>query len=167
MPIQPTTCKLTNGCQQQFTLAGAAGAITWAIVPAGVGQFLSPGLYQAPDPITAPAQVTIRTTMGGVTESATVKLVPPEVILAPAGKVTLTTGQTQQFIATVPGDPANQVQWTLAPTVGAIAGGVYTPPTRSVVSPPKPRALAPDFGKKLQKQLLFNFLQVNDLVHAC
>jgi hypothetical protein len=135
MPVTPRSAKLTNGRSQQFTLvdgAGAAvavpagGAISWTINPVGAGAIRSDGTYTAPADVGAAAEVTITATPpGGIGESATVQLVPLEVILIP-GKVRLGAGEVQRFDAIVTGDPANEVHWTFAPTLDVPVGNLYT-----------------------------------------
>src|SRR5438270_10906545 len=123
MAIQPVFCTLTEGKTQQFTLPNASGPVTWSIQPQGAGMIAGDGLYVEPAAIPLPSQVTVTATAGGVTENAIVNLAPPEVILTPPGQVALTSGQVQQFTATVPGDDANNVAWTWSPSVGDLVNG--------------------------------------------
>jgi hypothetical protein len=138
MPVNPSVQTLTNGRSQQFTLLDDAGApvggvIQWTITPAvGAGSISPNGLFAAPAVVTAEAQVAVTATPpgGNPPEGAAVHLVPLEIILAPA-KVSLREGETQRFDATVPGDPANGVQWNIAPGLGAIVNGLYTAPAEN------------------------------------
>ncbi|HVT60466.1 MAG TPA: hypothetical protein VHR45_18985 [Thermoanaerobaculia bacterium] len=139
MPIDPSVQTLTNGQSQRFTLVDAAGApvvpaagaVNWTLdPPAGSGTMVA-GLYTAPLVVAAEAVVTITAAPpGGPAEKATVRLVPVEVILAPA-KVSLRGGETQRFDATVPGDPANAVHWNIAPGLGTLVNGLYTAPAHN------------------------------------
>ena len=134
MPVSPKIQILTNGRSQQFALLTAAGApiagAQWTIAPVGLGDISPGGLYTAPAVVAAEAQVTITATPppgGPPIEGATVRLVPLEVVLAPT-KVSLREGEMQRFDATVPGDPANDVHWNIAPRLGTIENGLYTAP---------------------------------------
>jgi hypothetical protein len=137
MPIIPRSVKLTNARSQQFTLVDATGAavdvpaganIRWTVHPGGAGAIEPSGLYTAPGVVAASAEVTIMAQPPeGDRETATVQLVPPEVILTP-GKVKLRAGEAQRFTAVVMGDPANEVQWTFAPTLNPPVGSLYTAP---------------------------------------
>ena len=138
MPIFPTSIKLTNGRSQQFRLLDAnnhqvAAAATWtlssatgngSVAPTGEYTYIAPGTVQGVTDLV----LTATTAAPGNSESATVQLVPPEVILTPA-KVTLESGQVQQFQALVPGDHETNVAWNIAPGVGTMADGLYTAPT--------------------------------------
>jgi hypothetical protein len=139
MPVEPKSQTLTNGRSQQFNLLDAAGArvgpagggaVQWTFAPATAGASISPsGVFTAPAVVAAESQVVVTATPpGGVAEGAVVRLVPLEIVLAPA-KVSLREGETQRFDAKVPGDPANAVEWNIAPGVGTILGGLYTAPT--------------------------------------
>ena len=135
MPVRPQGKTLTNGRSQQFVLVDAAGApiappasgtTTWTV---SAGTISADGLYTAPAVVTVEAQITVTATLtGGIPESATVHLVPLEVILKPE-KVSLREGERQQFNATVPGDSANSVVWNIAPGLGTMANGLYLAPT--------------------------------------
>jgi hypothetical protein len=136
MPVTPTSAKLTNARSQQFTLVDAAGAavarvagpIAWTInPPAGSGTLDAMGMYTPPG-VVAAAEVTVTATPhAGIAEMATVQLVPSEVLLTP-NKVRLRAGERQQFTAIVPGDPANALKWTFAPTLNVQPGDLYTAP---------------------------------------
>jgi hypothetical protein len=139
MPLRPQVQTLSNGQSQQFVLVDAAGApaalpaggtIAWTLTPAaGAGTITADGLYTAPDAVTVAAPVAVTATpTGGNPESATVRLVALEVILIP-DTVSLREGETQQFNATVPGDPANGVVWNIAPGLGTMVDGLYQAPT--------------------------------------
>jgi len=132
MPVRPRIAKLTNACAQQFALVDNNGnpvaVAAWTINPAGVGLIDPDGTYTAPDGIAAAAQVTVTATpAAGNPATATVELVPAEVILTPAA-VKLRAGERQQFAAVVPGDPNNRVQWTFAPTLDVPPGAEYRAP---------------------------------------
>jgi hypothetical protein len=139
MPVRPQVTTLTNGQSQQFVLEAAAGApaappaggtITWTLTPvAGAGTISADGLYTASAVVTVAAEVTVTATpTAGSPETATVRLVPLEVILLP-DKVSLREGERQQFNVTIPGDPANGVLWNIAPGLGTMVDGLYQAPT--------------------------------------
>lgn len=75
-------------------------------------------LYVAPA-VTAARNVVAIAERGGQLASATITLTPDSVAIVPA-EVELTGGQTQKFLAIVPGQPAPAVTWILSPPVGAL-----------------------------------------------
>jgi hypothetical protein len=50
------------------------------------------------------------------------------VTVSPAGPITLTQSQTQQFTATVTGTSNTAVNWSINPVVGTVSSGLYTAP---------------------------------------
>jgi hypothetical protein len=106
--------------------------VNWTISPisgkiAPVGTAAGSAAYTAPPQIAEPQPITITATSGTASASTTVFLTPITVQVIPAS-VQLKHNQTQQFVATVAGDPANSVQWILSPEVGKISPtGRYTP----------------------------------------
>jgi ABC-type multidrug transport system fused ATPase/permease subunit len=135
MPINPKASMLTSGQSQQFTLVDRNGApvpagITWTVNPAvGGGSIDVTGLYTAPVEVTVAADVTVsgQSAGGAAAETASVRLVPPEVILVPT-KVVLKAGESQRFDASVRGDAATAVRWNIAPGLGTMIDGLYSAP---------------------------------------
>jgi hypothetical protein len=126
MPITPPSAVLTDLQTAQFTLT--TGGATWSINPArGIIDAMN-GLYIAPGAITAAEDivVTAMPTGGGPTSVAVVRL-QPRVTIIPAS-VVLKAGESQQFEATVIGDPNNTVTWLASPNVGAMQAGAYRAP---------------------------------------
>jgi hypothetical protein len=145
MSIVPISSTLTNGQSVQFSLTDATGApiavvaggapATWAVNPGvGAGAIDANGVYTAPGQVTTPTTASVTGTASGPNgqvATATVHLVPPEVIIMPA-KVDLRAGEGQLFSVTVPGDAMNGVTWNVAPTIGGMVNGRYAAPDKVV-----------------------------------
>ena len=130
MPITPPSAVLTDLQTEQFTLT--TGGATWTISPArGIIDAMN-GLYIAPGAITAAEDivVTAMPTGGGPTSVAVVRL-QPRVTIIPAS-VVLKAGESQQFEATVIGDPNNTVTWLASPNVGEMQAGAYRAPAKGL-----------------------------------
>jgi hypothetical protein len=126
MSITPPTATLTDLQTQQFT--ASTGAATWSINPAHGTIDANNGLYIAPGMVTAAEDVVVTATPagGGPTSIAVVRL-QPRVTVIPTS-VSLKAGESQQFEATVVGDPNNAVTWVTSPGLGQMQTGAYTAP---------------------------------------
>lgn len=134
--IAPATVSLAPGATQKFT-ASVAGttnlAVTWAAL---VGTIDQTGLYTAPstpgtDTVTVTSQAdTTKNSTAQVTIAVQVGI---SVQVSPTSAGPVAQGSTQQFTATVTGDPSNAgVTWTIAPTTGSGTvdqTGLFTPPS--------------------------------------
>ncbi len=135
--VSPSTVTLFSGQQQAFTATVANSAdsrVTWTITPPGTGTISSTGLYTAPTVVSASQAVNIiATSVADPTKSASasVNLVPTVIAVSvtPAN-VSLGSGQTQAFAATVSNTTNQSVTWSLNPTgTGTISSsGAYTAP---------------------------------------
>jgi len=126
MPITPPTAALTDLETQQFSLS--TGAASWSINPSHGTIDVNSGLYIAPGLVTTAEDVVVTATPagGGPTSIAVVRL-QPSVTVIPAS-VSLKAGESQQFEATVIGDPTNAVTWVTSPGLGLMQAGSYTAP---------------------------------------
>jgi hypothetical protein len=127
MPITPPTAALTDLQTQQFT--SSAGPATWSINPSHGTIDVNNGLYIAPGLVTTAEDIVVTATPagGGPTSVAVIRL-QPRVSIIPAS-VSLKAGESQQFEATVIGDPNNAVTWVTSPSVGEIQAGSYKAPS--------------------------------------
>ena len=105
-------------------------AVTWSM-NSTTGS-LSNGLYTAPSIINAPQMVTITATSvqdSAKFATATVQLVPSNVMISVSpASTTLLASQSNQFTATVTGGSSTGVTWSMTPSVGTLASGLYTAP---------------------------------------
>ncbi len=150
--ISPASATVTLGSSQQFTatVTGTTNTgVSWSVAGSGCtgaacGTITSSGLFTAPFVVPSPAQVFVTVTSSAdptKSSTAVVTLVPPiGVTISPTG-ITLTTGQHQQFTATVSGTSNNSVTWSVSGSgcSGSACGtitstGLYTAPS-SVPSP--------------------------------
>ncbi|HEV2445028.1 MAG TPA: Ig-like domain-containing protein, partial [Candidatus Sulfopaludibacter sp.] len=87
--------------------------------------------YIAPSAVSSKTNVTVTATEAGnpsVVFSAVLTLVGTNITISPTS-ASLTTGQTQQFTATVSGANSNVVVWSISPQTGTIdQTGLYTAP---------------------------------------
>ncbi|WLT30994.1 glycosyl hydrolase family 18 protein [Geothrix sp. PMB-07] len=128
--ISPATVSLQASKTQQFsaTVTGSSNtAVTWTVQESGGGTVVG-GLYTAP--AAAGTYHVVATSAADVSKSATatvkVSAQGVGVTIAPSA-ITLKTGQTQQFTATVTGASNTAVTWTASS--GTIsANGLYTAP---------------------------------------
>jgi RHS repeat-associated protein len=108
---------------------------SWSVSPAGMGTVNAYGLYTAPASIATEQMVTLTATyQGGIVSfsaTATVTLIPnaPTISVSPQ-TITLTGGQSQQYLASVTNASSNAVTWSISPTgTGTLsATGLYTAP---------------------------------------
>jgi len=132
--VSPPAISLGTGQSKQFSATvqnGATGNVTWSIAEGAVGGSISPaGLYRSPG--AAGTFHVVATSVDDPTKagSATVTVTtgPPIAVSVTPGSVTLGSGMTQQFTATVNGTSNQGVTWSLgAGSSGAIDGnGLYT-----------------------------------------
>jgi hypothetical protein len=138
-PVNPT---LLVAQSQQFTpsLGCRTSGGNTCTVPqtftcsliSGPGTMSTSCLYTAPASLAAQSQVQAQAcfTFGNVCTGFSINLTPATVALSPAA-VSLNSGQSQQFQATVTNAPNNiqGVTWSINPAVGTItAAGLYTAP---------------------------------------
>jgi len=129
--ITPTSASLQTGQPEQFsvTVSGTSNtAVTWLVNAtvggnSTVGTVSSSGLYVAPanappTSITITAQ-SLYQSSASASAIVTVSPPPPVSLLISPNAVTVQTGQSQQFAATVSGTSANQVLWS----VNGVTGG--------------------------------------------
>jgi RHS repeat-associated protein len=134
--ITPTAAALYEGQSQQFSATVSntySTAVTWSVIPGGVGTIDASGLYTAPTSIAAQQTVTVvATSQADSTKSAsaTITLFPPISVSVSPAAATVYAGQQQQFIATVANTSNTAVTWAISPAgIGTIsAGGLYTAP---------------------------------------
>ena len=134
--VSPTVSTLYANQTQQFTATvtnASNTTVIWTISPSGAGTISSSGLYAAPATIATQQTVTVTATSeanGSVAASATVTLYPPIMITVAPTTAALSSGQTQQFSATVTNSSNSAVTWSIGPSgVGSISGsGLYTAP---------------------------------------
>lgn len=127
--ISPTSVTLSPGMAQQFSaiVTGTTNsAVTWS---ATGGTISSSGLYTAPT--VAGTYVVKATSVVDTTKSAsaTINVSAPSVVIdVSPSTVTLVSGTTQQFTATVTGTTNTAVTWST--TGGTVSSsGFYTAPT--------------------------------------
>ncbi|MCX6595796.1 MAG: DUF1800 family protein [Acidobacteria bacterium] len=156
--ITPTSSAVSLGGTRQFaaTVANSTNmAVNWTVngLSGGnstVGTISATGLYAAPAALPTPSTVTVRATSVASTSAfadATVTLSagPPVTVSVSPATVTISTGNTQAFTATVTNAPNSAVTWSVNgiaggnATVGTIgSSGIYTAPaarpTPSVVT---------------------------------
>jgi RHS repeat-associated protein len=135
--ISPPAINLYAGQSQQFAASTTGACISPAVIWSGnssnQGSLSEGGLYRAPLSIDTQQTVTVTATTVGDSSSsvsAVVTLMPPvSVSLAPMSAI-LTSGQTQQLVATVANASNTAVTWTLNPAgVGSISPtGFYSAP---------------------------------------
>ena len=119
--LSPLSATLYSGQSQQFTATvtntGNTG-VTWSISPSGTGAINSSGLYTAPATIGSQQTVTITAASqanSSVAASAVVTLMPPITVSVSPTVATLSSGQTQQFSATVTNTSNTEVTWSISP----------------------------------------------------
>jgi RHS repeat-associated protein len=144
--VLPAAVTLYSAQAQQFVVPGPGACVSpnsysWSITPATLGSISTAGLYAAPANITSQQTVTVtaaNTSGGASIQSGTVTLMPAVSIgVSPAAATINSTGQTQQFTATVLNTPNAAVTWTISPAgVGTIdATGLYTAPATLPTAP--------------------------------
>ena len=132
--IAPLSATMSAGQTRQFmaTVTGAVDtAVRWT---ATQGTISASGLYTAP-PVTAETVATVIATSvidPAKRASATVTLLPPNLLSITPATATLTPSGTQQFSATLPAASTTGVTWSLSAPIGSISSNglsaVYTAP---------------------------------------
>ncbi len=133
--VSPSAAVLSGGQSQQFsaTVTGTSNSwVNWSMSPS-VGNLTSAGIYTAPAVISAAQTVIVTaTSVAGPTKTATatVSLQPsaPVVVSVTPSSVSLGPLQAAQFTANVSNATNKSVTWSLAPSVGTIANGLYSAP---------------------------------------
>jgi cytochrome c553 len=130
--LSPANVQLFASQSQQFTAAvtGTANtAVTWSLRPA-IGT-LNKGMYVAPAALNSQQTVTVTATSTASpsqTASATITLVPVVAVAITPTSVSLTSGQSSQFNASITGTTNTAATWSVAPAVGTVVNGLYTAP---------------------------------------
>ena len=136
--VSPSAATISAGQTQQFsaTIAGSAStAVVWSLNPSGVGTINSTGLYSAPATSAAPQTVTVTATSqtdNTKWAAALVTVTPPAVSVSVSpSDAAISTGQQQQFTASVDNTTNTAVTWSLSPIgVGTIdSTGLYNAPS--------------------------------------
>jgi hypothetical protein len=145
--IMPPSATVAVGQQQQFTatVTGTSNTgVTWQVnnVTSGnatVGTISTNGLYIAPNSVPNPATVTVK----AVSNADSSKSAPASVTITTSSSSTVTVSpnpasvevfQTQQFSATINGQPSSAVTWQVngvtggSTTTGTISAGLYHAP---------------------------------------
>jgi hypothetical protein len=134
---QPASATLQAGQSLQFTAAvvGTSNtAVTWTVSPSSAGSISSSGLYTAPANAGSNLNVTVTATAladPSKTAVSTITVTPSAAVsitIVPEN-ITLTNGQSHQFVANIV-DPLNLgTTWGIVSGPGTISGGgFYTAP---------------------------------------
>jgi hypothetical protein len=130
--VNPSAVALYGAQSQQFsaTVTNAiVPGVTWTLT--GPGAISPSGLYTAPSTVSAitTATITARSVADtSKTATATVTLYPPLIITVAPTAVSLLSGQTRQFIATVTNAPTTLVTWSVSGGGTITGAGLYTAP---------------------------------------
>ncbi len=128
--IAPTEAYVQPNGTRTFTGTASSGGVNYTVVEGAAGGTVNAsGLYTAP---ATPGDYHVRATAqadGTKTATALVHVQPLVVAVAPA-TVTLQTNTSQQFAATVTGNPNTAVTWSVVEGGGGSvdANGLYTAP---------------------------------------
>jgi hypothetical protein len=136
MSISPQSVSIVAGQSQQFTAAVSSTtntSISWSVnqVAGGnstTGTISSTGLYRAPSASPAGGSVTITATSAAdsnISASATVTI--PDVVTVTPASISVASGGSQQFAASINGIGSSSVLWS----AGGVAGGNSTSGTIS------------------------------------
>jgi uncharacterized protein (TIGR03437 family) len=136
--VSPSSVTLNGGQTQQFsaTVTGiSVTGVTWSISPLAGTIDPNSGFYSAPAAIATSQKVTVTATSvfdTAVTGTASITLQPAAAItisISPTS-VSLTDGQSQQFVATVTNSTNTAVTWSISPQLGSMtSAGSYTAPS--------------------------------------
>jgi hypothetical protein len=130
--VSPTAVSLGPGQTATFSanVSGTSNtAVSWSVVPA-VGSIVN-GVYTAPTIATGqPAVTVVATSMAdpSKTASATVTLTTIGISVVPTS-ITLGSGASSQFTASVTGTSNTLVNWSVSPALGTVVNGLYTAPS--------------------------------------
>ena len=151
--VTPSSAKVTAGSTQQFVanVTGSSNtAVSWAVTGADCsgatcGTISSNGLYVAPTTVPSSDVVTLKaTSVADPTKSASanVTIIPTAVVTLAPTNVSVATGSTEQFNASVTGTSNTAITWTVsgAGCSGIACGtitsnGLYTAPATVPASP--------------------------------
>jgi beta-glucanase (GH16 family) len=151
--VTPSSATVTAGSTQQFVanVTGSSNtAVSWAVTGADCsgatcGTTSSNGLYVAPTTVPSSDVVTLKaTSVADPTKSASanVTIIPTAVVTLAPTNVSVATGSTEQFNATVTGTSNTAITWTVsgAGCSGIACGtitsnGLYTAPATVPASP--------------------------------
>ncbi len=130
--VNPPSASVSVGQTQQFsaTVTGTTTTtVTWSVT--GGGAISPAGLYTAPATIPAGAVTVTATSQDGsnTTGTATVTVTQSISVTVSPSTITLNTGQSQQFTATVAGTANQAVTWTVSGggTIN-LTSGLYAAP---------------------------------------
>jgi hypothetical protein len=129
--VSPTAASLTGGQSTTLkaTVTGSSNTtVNWSVSPA-VGT-IAGGVYTAPATVASAQSVTVKATSAAdatKSASATIALSPVGITVSPSA-ASLSQGQSATLTATVTGSSNTGVNWSLSPSVGTLANGVYTAP---------------------------------------
>lgn len=136
--VTPGTATLTASQTQQLTasVSGTSNTgVTWSVNPQ-VGTLSTSGstaVYTAPSNITQSQTVEVAAVSiadGSKVGKAIISLIPAIVVTVSPATVTLSPGQSQQFMASVTGTNNTGVTWSVNPPVGTVnSDGLYVAPT--------------------------------------
>ena len=115
--IVPSAIALYASQSEQFTAVNGCGtaAVSWSMPAGSPGTLASGGLYTAPASISTPQSVTVTASSqanGSPVGTATVSLRPAITVSIAPVSVTVTAGQSQQYIATVGNANNTGVVWS-------------------------------------------------------
>ncbi len=133
LSVSPGQATIFTSQTQQCTttLTGATdSSVLWSINPA-VGSISASGLYTAPSTLGSPQTVTVTATSVADPDSSAITNITVNPVVAVSlspGSAQLFASQSQQFTATLTGTTNTAVTWSLAPSVGTVANGLYTAP---------------------------------------
>ena len=126
--VTPATATVSPGASTQFmaTVTGTTNtAVTWGVngTPGGsaaAGTITSSGLYTAPNTIPNPATVTVTAVLSAnASDSGSASVTIAQQAVVSPNPVTVAVFTTQQFTATVNGQPSTAVTWE----VNGVTGG--------------------------------------------
>lgn len=142
--LNQTSVTLSAGAQQQFTavVTGTSNtAVTWSVDSlaggsSGVGTINGTGLYSAPQD--SGTHVVTATSVADTTKNASATVTIAGVVALSPATLTINTGATQQFTATVQGQTNPQLAWSVDGVAGGNSGvgtitssGFYTAPSQA------------------------------------
>jgi hypothetical protein len=135
--VSVTPAAVTLGCGQSAQLTAtivnvANKAVTWSILPAGVGSISPSGLYTAPATATSPAVAVTATSQADTTASSStiVTFVSSVSVIVTPTVLALNSGQAAQLTAKVTNAQDSSVIWRAA-LGGVTTGGLYTAPSNT------------------------------------
>jgi len=135
--VTPSAATLIASQTQQLTalvMGDTGGGVSWTLTPS-FGTLSTSGtsaVYTAPSTIEVQQTVTVEVRSNvnpAVFAKALFTLIPTVAISVSPQSVTVPSGETKQFVASVTGTTNKGVTWSVNPSIGAInAQGLYTAP---------------------------------------